>query len=187
MQFLTRTVLCAVNLQTELITSAAEFSVPGALLAYSGSPVLCGPVSVSSVDPADLILTQVKTALQSHGYSTGSKHVLDFGHYDEAQADLAFNHSVFITAHGQGASNFVFSPECAVQLELFPNGGYNHMVRIERARVTRRPGQCMRAAVAVIFSRCIWTHHVTGSRLGPCCGCDIDRSRSSARPLSLVL
>jgi len=111
----------------------------GCSLAYSGSPVLCGSVSVCSFDPADDVLTQVKTTLQSHGYSTGSKHVLDFGVYDDKQADLAFNHSVFITAHGQGAANFVYSPECAVQLELFPSGGYNHMVRIERRRVTRRP------------------------------------------------
>lgn len=76
---------------------------------------------------ADDVLTQLKTTLQSHGYTTGSKHVLDFGVYDDKQADLAFNHSVFIAAHGQASANFVYSPECAVQLELFPNGGYNHM------------------------------------------------------------
>ena len=101
---------------------------PGLLLRLVLLVLLLSPFWLCSFTPADDVLTQLKTTLQSHGYTTGSKHVLDFGVYDDKQADLAFNHSVFIAAHGQASANFVYSPECAVQLELFPNGGYNHMV-----------------------------------------------------------
>lgn len=67
-------------------------------------------------------------ALAETGWNvTGSRHISDLGGYEDIQAELAHNHSVIITAHGQQATNIAFAPECAVLIELVPHRGFHPM------------------------------------------------------------
>ena len=77
---------------------------------------------------ADGVLSRLAAKLAAQGYHTGTRLVPDAGDLGNEQPDVAYNHSVIITPHGQtAAGSFMFAPECAIIIELFSPGGFNHM------------------------------------------------------------